>query len=273
MTTDPGFASFWHGPLSAIAYGSLASFPKQGAPLVVYSYDRQLELPAGVGLADARDICPDPSVIERYRVEDKPSIATFADMFRYRMIRDTGRCWVDADLICLKRPDFLSEPFIFARQADAVSEELVNNAVLRLPADDPALGEMIATADAAIDRDVKWGALGPFLLTPVLQRHGSYARARLPRTFYPVEPEQFWKLFLPARRREIEAKIEGAIFLHLWTEAIKWSGWDAAVGPPPGSYLHEAFASVGALQRFQRIAEASEAEAAFSTYADASATR
>ena len=173
-------------------------------------------------------------------------------MFRYRMIRDTGRCWVDADLICLKRPDFWSEPFIFARQADAVSEELVNNAVLRLPADDPALGEMIATADAAIDRDVKWGALGPFLLTPVLQRHGSYARARLPRTFYPVEPEQFWKLFLPARRREIEAKIEGAIFLHLWTEAIKWSGWDAAVGPPPGSYLHEAFASVGALRRFQQ---------------------
>lgn len=263
MSNDPGFASFWHGPLSPYAFGCLASFARVEAELVVYSYDPSLELPDGVRLGDAREICPDPSTVRRYRVDGQPSIATFADMFRYHMIRATGRCWVDADIYCLARPDFKGEEYVFARQADAVSEELVNNAVLRLPKGEPALAELIATADAGIDTELKWGALGPFLLTPVLQSHGVYARARQPREFYPVEPEQFGKLFLPERRGEVEAKVQGATLLHLWSEAIKWSGWDLRIGPPAGSYLHAAFGSTGTLGRFQRLAEASEAETAF----------
>ena len=260
---DPGFASFWHGPLNPLAYGCLASFPRVDAEFVVYSYDPNLELPEGVRLADAREICPDPSMAHRYRVDGQPSLAAFADMFRYHMIRATGRCWVDADILCLARPNFRGEEYVFARQADAVGETLVNNAVLRLPKADPALAELIATADAALDAELKWGALGPFLLTPVLQSHGAYARARKPVEFYPVEPEQFGKVFLPARRAEVEAKIQGATFLHLWSEAFKWSGWDLRVGPPAGSYLHEAFAATGTLGRFRRLAEAGEAEAAF----------
>ncbi len=261
--SDAGFASFWHGPLNPFAFGCLASFGKLGAPLVVYSFDPALELPAGVQRLDAREICPDPAMVERYRVDGKPSLATFADMFRYHMIRKTGRCWVDADIFCLTRPELGGEPYVYARQADAVSEELVNNAVLRLPADHPALTELIATADAARDRDVKWGALGPFLLTPVLQRLGGYERARVPQQFYPVEPEQFWKLFIPARREEVETKISGATFVHLWSEAIKWSSWDFRVAPPVGSWLHQAFQSTGTIGRFARVAEPGEAEAAF----------
>jgi hypothetical protein len=267
VSASAGFATFWHGPLNAFAFACLASFVRQGAPIAVYSYDATLEPPAGVERLDARAICPDPTILERYRVGGKASIATFADMFRYQMIRDTERCWVDCDLFCLKRPDFAAEPYVFARQADAVSEELVNNAVLRLPKDDPALAELIATANAALDVDVAWGALGPFLLTPLLQRHGSYARARAPGQFYPVEPEQFWKLFLPDRREEIAAKVADATFVHLWSEAIRWSGWEPAIGPPPGSFLNEAFASVGALGRFVRIAAAGEAEAALARFA------
>ena len=143
-------------------------------------------------------------------VDGKPSIATFADMFRYRLIALTGRCWIDADFLCLCPPDLGGEDCVFARQADAVGETLVNNAVLRLPCDHPALRELNAIAEAAIDKDQRWGALGPFLLTPVLQRHGLYFRARAPKTFYPIEPEQFWKLFLPAWRERIEARLDGA---------------------------------------------------------------
>jgi hypothetical protein len=266
VSADPGFGSFWHGPLSPFAFGCLASFPHVGAALAVYSYDPGLELPDGVALRDAREICPDPGTVARYRVDGKPSIATFADMFRYHMIRDTGRCWVDSDMLCLKPPDFRGEEFVFGRQADAVSQLLVNNAVLRLPKDHPALAELIATADAAAGADLKWGALGPFLLTPVLERRGGYDRARVPNEFYPIEPEQFWKPFLPSWRAEVEDKARGATFLHLWSEAITWSGWDRQLGPPAGSYLHDAFASIGALAKFARIAQVSEAEAVLARY-------
>jgi hypothetical protein len=247
------FASFWHGPLTPFAYACLASFPRAGAGLRVYSYDPRLDAPPGVRLEDARLICPDETLVKRYIVNGKASIATFADMFRYRMIRVTGLCWVDADIVCLAKPFFAGEPYIYCRQADAVSTLLVNNAVLRLPPSEPALAELVATADAAADVDQKWGALGPFLLTPVLEKHGLYARALDPHLCYPIEPEQFWKPFLPSYRDLVAEALKGASMLHLWSEAIVWSGYDFEACPPEGSYLYDCFRSVGALDRFSRI--------------------
>ncbi len=260
LEADTDFASFWHGgALTPFAWACLASFPDAGATLGLYSYDPTLETPPGVQRLDARRIVPDETLVSRYLANGKPSIATFADMFRYRMIRDAGQCWVDTDLVCLTAPAFAKDPIIFCRQADAVSQLLVNNAVLRLPAESPALAELIATAEAAVDVDGRWGALGPFLLTPVLEKHGLYAQAFEPRVCYPVEPEQYWKLFLPAHRDEVARIVDGATLVHLWSEAIRWSGWDFSVGPPVGSYLWERFRKVGALPRFARIGDADEA--------------
>ena len=115
LTPLTDFASFWHGgPLNAFAYACLASFPDEGADLSLYSYDPRLEAPRGVKLLDARTICPDETLVARYLANGKPSIATFADMFRYRMIRETGQCWVDTDLVCLKTPDFAKAATISA---------------------------------------------------------------------------------------------------------------------------------------------------------------
>jgi hypothetical protein len=252
------FASFWHGVLNPFAYACLSSFPQAGASLRVFSYDPRLELPPGVRLADASAICPDETLTRRFIADGKPSIATFADMFRYRMIQETGCCWVDSDMLCLREPAFGNEGFMFCRQADAVGTSLVNNAVLRLPPRSPALAELVATAEAAIDADQKWGALGPFLLTPVLEKHGLYERALDPYVCYPIEPEQFWKLFLPSCREWVEAAARGATFVHLWSEAIAWSGYDFWTCPPAGSYLHGAFGRAGALQRFHRVATEGE---------------
>jgi hypothetical protein len=245
------FASFWHGTLNPFAYACLASFPQAGASLRVFSYDPRLDLPPGVRLEDASAICPNESLIRRFVVNGKPSIATFADMFRYRMIRDKGYCWVDTDILCLHKPSFGGDGAIFCRQADAVGTSLVNNAVLRLPPSHPALAELVATAEAAVDADQRWGALGPFLLTPVLTKYDLYDRALDSHVCYPIEPEQFWKLFLPAYRDWAHEATRGATFVHLWSEAIAWSGYDFWSCPPAGSYLHEAFRRLGALGRFR----------------------
>lgn len=252
------FASFWHGPLNPFVYACLASFPNAGAKLRLYSYDLSLDVPPGVRLEDARRVCPDESLIKRYIANGKPSIATFADMFRYRMIRDTGCSWVDTDFVCLRRPFFASEPYIYCRQADAVGTTLINNAVLRLPPSDPALAELVATAEAARDIDQKWGAIGPFLLTPVLTKYGLYARALDSYVCYPIEPEQFWMPFLPSYRDRVTEAVRNASLLHLWSEAAVWSGYDFWTCPPPGSFLYDCFRSVGALDRFSRIADEEE---------------
>jgi hypothetical protein len=252
------FASFWHGSLNPFVYACLASFPKAGAMLRLYSYEPTLDVPPGVRLEDARRVCPDESLVQRYIANGKQSIATFADMFRYRMIRETGCCWVDTDIVCLKKPSFANEPYIYCRQADAVGTTLINNAVLRLPPSDPALVELVATAEAARDLDQKWGAIGPFLLTPVLTRHGLYACALDSHVCYPIEPEQFWMPFLPSYRDKVVELLSGATLLHLWSEAVVWSGYDFWTCPPPGSFLYDCFRSVGALDRFSRIADEEE---------------
>ncbi|MBV8593822.1 MAG: hypothetical protein JOZ27_05945 [Caulobacteraceae bacterium] len=258
MSAHAGFASFWHGPLNPFAWACLSSFPRAGARLTLYSYDTALEVPEGVLLEDARKICPDETLVHRFPVAGKPSIATFSDMFRYTMIHKTGACWVDADILCVQRPAFGEEPYVFCRQADFVSTLLVNNAVLRLPRDAPALAELVATANAAVDHEQAWGALGPFLLTPVLKKHGLYGRALDPHTCYPVEPELFWTFFVPDCRDTVARQVTGATMVHLWSEAIRWSGYDLGACPPEGSWLHDLFTALGALPRFRRIAPEGE---------------
>lgn len=257
----PQFATFWRGPLDAITYGCMASFAHVGAALRVYAYEDRRDAPPGVEWADARAVCPDELLLQRYLFEGKPSIAAFADMFRYTMIRETGCCWVDADILCLQEPDFAGEEIVFGRQPEFRGELVINNAVLKLPADDPTLNQLVAKAESAVDVDQTWGAIGPFLLTEIATRNGIDRFAREFHHFYPIEPDSFWKLFLPACRDEVAEAARQATFLHLWGELIARSGYDRSACPPAGSFLHEAFARLGALDRFARVCEAGEVEA------------
>ncbi|WP_158818265.1 hypothetical protein [Methylocapsa sp. S129] len=247
------FATFWHGPLDAIAYSCLASFASVGASLCVYSYDDKIDAPRGVEVADARRICPDESLLSRYLTGGKPSLASFADMFRYKLIRETGCCWVDTDIICLRKPDFSGDPIVFGRQSNPYGEFLVNNAVLKLPPAHPVLNELIQKAEGAVDIDQKWGAIGPFLLTELVVRHGVEPYARDFFAFYPIEPDDFWKMLAPAYRDDVAAAVKQATFLHLWGEMFGRSGYDKTVCPPVGSFLHEIFQRLGTLHRFKRV--------------------
>jgi hypothetical protein len=249
----PEFATFWHGPLSPLAYTCLASFPHVGARLRVYSYDPEMALPGGLERADARQICPDESLLSRYLAGGKPSLAAFADMFRYKMIRATDCCWVDADIFCLKRPDIAGAPIVFGRQPEAYGQALINNAVLKLPHDHPVLIELIRCAEGAADVDQSWGAIGPFLLTELAEKQGIGALARAPFDFYPVDADQFWKPLLPACCDEVAALAEGSSFLHLWSELYVRSGYDTSLASPAGSFLGALIERVGTRDKFAGV--------------------
>jgi hypothetical protein len=257
----PEFATFWQGPLDALAWSCLASFAAAGASLRVYAYSGALDLPRGVEAADARAVCPDETLTGRYFVDGKPSLATFADLFRYRFIRQTGGCWVDADILCLRRPDFAADPIVFGRQADFDGPGLINNAVLKLPPDHPILADLLARAGAIVDSEQPWGAIGPFLLSALAAERGIDREARDFTQFYPIDPDEFWKPLLPERRDEVAAATAGATFLHLWGELFTRAGYDRNICPPAGSFLHEAFVRLGAVGRFARVYGADELRA------------
>jgi hypothetical protein len=255
-----GFATFWQGPLNALIRACLASFPARGAALTLFSYDDRLDPPEGVGLRDAREICPDPGLMQRYIVAGRPSLATFSDRFRYEMMARENLCWVDADMLAL-RPGGLDEALIWGRQAEAKGKALINNAVLRLPRDSAVLADMLAQARAAEGREIGWGAIGPYLLTEIAEARGAYASAATPERFYPIAPDEFWRLFDPASRDAAVAATARSEMAHLWSELLRRTGYDFNAAPPDGSYLSDQFAEIGALGGFARVCPPAEIEA------------
>jgi hypothetical protein len=251
--SDAEFATFWQGPFNPTAYSCAESFAAMGAKLRIYTYAREFEAPEGVQVADARAILADETLPGRYVSGGKPSLATFSDRFRYEMIARTGLCWVDADIVCLEKPEFGSQAIVWGRQPEARGKALINNAVMKLPAGHPVLLEMLEAARTSVDADMSWGAIGPFLLTDVAEKHAVDATARDPSAFYPVGPDEFWQLLLPAYRPMIEAAVKGSTFLHLWSELLRRVSYDMSAAPPAGSYLHDAFLRLGTLPRFSRV--------------------
>ena len=253
------FATFWRGPLPALARACLATFPAHGARLALYAYE-PLSLPEGVEARDAREIVADPAAAERYRVAGRFSPATFADRFRYELLTRADVCWVDADMILL-RPLDPGAPTIWGRQPEAKGKALINNAVLKLPPGDPVLADMLTRARAAEGAEIGWGAIGPYLLTEIAEAHGVDATASAPSRFFAVAPDEFWRLFDPACRDEVAEAAAGADMLHLWSELLRRMDWDFDAAPPVGSFLHDVFAAVGALPFFARAASKADVEA------------
>jgi hypothetical protein len=246
------FATLWEGPLDPLIYSCFASFPHHGARLRVYTYDDELDLPPGVERADARRICADRSLSTQYIADGRPSFAMFSDLFRYRLVRETGCCWVDADILCLRRPDFSAEPIVFGRQFEPSHPWSINTAVLKLPAKHPMLRELVATAEAAIGVDHPWATIGPVLLTELASRYQIDGCAHDIGAFYPLPPPHFWKPLMPEQHEHVRTTVAQSTFLHLWHENFRRSAYDKHACPPARSFLHETFAEIGTLPRFRR---------------------
>src|SRR6202022_3270560 len=82
--------------------------------------------PAGVRLMPAAQILPRALLFTHRR---SGSLGSFSDWFRYRLLRERGGLWADADVVCLA-PIAYPQDVIFGWQ----DTQLLNNAVLGLPA-------------------------------------------------------------------------------------------------------------------------------------------
>ena len=117
---------------------------------------------------------------------------------------------------------------------------------------------MLARARAAQGQELSWGAIGPFLLTEVAEAHGAYASAAEPERFFAVSWSDFWRVFDPAAREAVTDAVRDADLVHLWSELCGAPAYQFDAAPPPGSYLHELFAEIGALSLFPRVCGAQE---------------
>ncbi|WP_234835996.1 glycosyltransferase family 32 protein [Sinorhizobium meliloti] len=254
----PDFVSFWHGPIDGLTYGCLASFPYYGSRLRLYSYDDNIKVPPGIDLANAREICPDTSLVGRYIADGKVEFSKFSNLFRYLLLKQTGCCWVDADLICLRPPEFQHDEMVFGYQSRKDYPQAINGAVLKLPREHPALADLIRHARGVVDVDERWGAIGPRLITAKFNEAGLSEFASAIADYYPISPADFWKLILPEGRESVEEAVLESKLLHLWHKRFEMAGYNKELAPPRDSYLHQAFERVGGLDGFTGIYDSDE---------------
>lgn len=253
------FSSFWQGPVDGLVYGCLASFPYFGARLRLYAYDDNLNIPPGIEVADAREICADKKLLDRYFADGQVEPSKFSNLFRYLLMQKMETCWVDCDLLCLRPADFCNDAFVFGRTTPEMNHEWgINGAVLKLPSDSLVLARLIRHARTAADLDQPWGVIGPLLITRLFNESGLSELARPMSDFYPLDSARFWMPLLPEAARNVEAAVSSSRMLHLWHNNFKRCGYDKQAAPPEGSFLHDAFTRVGGLGGFSRTYGAEE---------------
>ena len=211
----------------------------------MYSYNRNLSVPKGVRLLDANDILDSSRLFENF--QQKGTYAAFSNIFRYSLLHKQETTWVDTDLMLIgnELPD---TEYLFAYE----SRGIINGALLRAPSDSPFLKSLIQSSDEIDPERIKWGDLGPNLISRTVRSHGLLSHALRESQIYPITPNELWKLFDPECFLEIQERLRGAITLHMWNEFFRRSDYFAIKGrPPEGSYWHQVASSLEEVPQYQ----------------------
>ena len=210
--------SLWIGKeLSVLEQLSIRSFLANGHTFHLYLYGPCAGVPAGAVVKDANEIIPQAR-IAAYR---EPHI--FSDHFRYLLLQQRERWWVDADVICLRPFDF-TDPYVFASEIINDSSDfppgymLVNQCVMKAPADSELLKRYVAFCeqqDPMTFRGERGGdiGMGPELATNLTAELGlrQYVQAR--DVFAPIRCQRVVQDCTDAR---LESNLSASYAVHLF---------------------------------------------------------
>ena len=228
--------TFWIGDaLGLVERACLKSVVRTGHRLALYCYEQPAGVPDGVEVRDASAILPLAALKDRTDGHHN----LYSDWFRYELLRQSLGTWVDADVYVIGQIDG-DKAYLFGEQAPGI----VNNAVLRLPADGPLLPRLVepfekhttppwlkwrfylparlrelATGRAELTR-LPWGSTGPHALTALAKEHGVYGFAEPVERFYPVAWQDADWILDPNRSLE-QVATPDTVAIHLWNERIK----------------------------------------------------
>jgi hypothetical protein len=217
----PDVVTFWHGPLDALRKLCLRSQVAAGHKVTVYSFDPLVQLPDGVGNAEAEAILPH-AFAERLRPTGPDGVwrdwttLQFSDFFRIQLMAKRAGLWLDADVLLLKPVEIDPGKPFFAWERP----RMIGNSVLYLPPDDPIVAAFTSlmqqdelTPDWLALRhrvtfalhklrggskrlsDIRVAIYGPAALTALARRAGELHHVLPKKSFYAVhsEPKQFFE--------------------------------------------------------------------------------
>jgi Alpha 1,4-glycosyltransferase conserved region len=226
------FQSFWWGePLSPYEWLSLKSFVDFGHDFDLYTFDPHIAVPAQVRVRNAEELAGRDEFFVYQDGFGKGSPAAFANVFRYRLLAERGGWWVDTDVVCLTDAIPAYSRFVARQDGD-----LVNNAVMRFEPRDPVI---VRCLERAVEkgRSIRWGEIGPQLLTQVLGELGQTERIFDSSVCYPIHYNDALALLHPSQSERVADRLAGSQLLHLWNGMLANAGVRKSYLPPRGSVL------------------------------------
>src|SRR5208337_392103 len=156
---------FWHGSsLSLYEWACLSSFVKNGFDVRLHSFNLGLQVPDGTTLVDARGLAKPEEVDLRTQGGIKGCLASFSNIYRYRLLSQEAGWWFDTDVFCLAD----SEAFLkIQERSPGISvgfetETTLNTAVMY--ASEKRFAHELEILAVAKGYVLEWGAIGPQLV-------------------------------------------------------------------------------------------------------------
>ncbi|WP_128253596.1 glycosyltransferase family 2 protein [Falsirhodobacter deserti] len=263
--------SLWiDGMLSWLEVASLRSFVELGHDVVLYTYGKIPNAPAGVVVRDAREVW-DTGEILVYNSANSPAL--HADIFRVMMARQVGRVWVDTDVIALRPFTRDVRWFLGHERGDKLE---LGNAVFGPPQDSRTLNELYAfltspqpvppwmkgkhreeiarrwETDAGFGiGDLPWGTFGPKAVTQFAIATGELEHAAPQTAFFPVTFQDRKVLVDPRKTEELEALMVSAesYSVHLYSRWMRKVCTRSDLGlPDPDSWIGRWAAKHGVIE-------------------------
>lgn len=211
------FGSLWVGrPLNKIEITCLSSFIYHGHGFKLFVYDMNLKVPEGVQKLDANQIISSDKI---FKTDN--SYGPFADMFRYKMIQQTGLTWTDTDNICLQRKWKFGQ-YLFGMQGGP--HKLVANGILRSPKDSDFINELVDISQLYNKKHIKWGEIGPQLVTEKIKEYKLEKYIQSPEVFYPIDYWEWKQIFNPEDVNKVLSSCSNSHTLQIWNQMLNRSG-------------------------------------------------
>lgn len=234
-------STFWAGgALGTLENMCLRSFALKGFTVDVYSFNRNMKIPEGCHLRDAREIVSETSLFPNYY--QGGTYAAFSNIFRYLLLQAKPTTWIDADVYLLgdKLPE---DEYLFGFEG----KKYINGAVLRAPSDSAFVEDLVRLSTSLKPEQVRvWGQLGPRLISAIAVRHAISHLAQRAEVFYPVPGNEVWKLLDANHKDEVSSQVAGSPAIHLWNNVFRSAQVDIDSVPiHPRSYMAFLLESVG----------------------------
>src|SRR5208282_928195 len=159
---------------------------KNGFDVRLHSFNLGLQVPDGTTLVDAHGIAKPEEIDLRTQGEIKGCLASFSNIFRYRLLSKEPGWWFDTDVFCLADSDAFLE---IQDHSPGISvgfeyDFQLNGAVMYVS--EPSFAYELEALAEAKGYVIEWGVIGPNLVTEYYHAHPDRVAALPTRAFHPV---------------------------------------------------------------------------------------